>query len=151
LPVNPAMTASLGCVLQTAEAYPWEIERTMANESRTQEPAAPRLAFTLYAANGRVYVSNVAQKLIDLGALTQQADGYCYLLDGNQQTAQGFPSAEAALRHIADNIRFLYLDGQFTALPDLRGTPGVSLDGAARIDVMLDVLRSGEKIQDASV
>ena len=143
------MTAGLGCVLQTAEPHWWEIESTMAHEPRTQEPASPRQPFTFYAAKGRVYASNVDQKLIDLGALTQQADGYCYLLDGNQQAAQGLPSAEAALRHIADNTRFLYLDGQFTALADARENAAVNLDGAARIDVMLDVLRSGERMQDA--
>jgi hypothetical protein len=115
-------------------------------------PASPRQAFTFYAADGRVYVSNADQKLIDLGELTQGEGGFGYVLDGNQATAQGLPSAEAALRHIADNIRYLYLDGQFTALADLReeGTP-VHLDKAARIDVMMDVLQRGEPMEDASV
>lgn len=123
----------------------------MPNQDTTQEPASPRSAFTFYAADGRVYASNVAQKLIDLGALTQQPDGWCYVLDGNKQTAQALSSAEAALRHIADHVPFLYLDGQFTALADLRPTGHVSLDGAARIDVMIDELQSGERAEDATV
>ena len=114
-------------------------------------PASPRQAFTFYAANGRVYVSNSEQKLIDLGALTPQGDGFGYLLDGNQLAAQGLPSAEAALRHIADHIRFLYLDGQFTALADMRGNQSVHLDGAPRIDVILDELQRGEPMEDARV
>jgi hypothetical protein len=121
----------------------------------TREPASPRHAFTFYAAHGRVYASNARQKLIDLGALTQQDGGWRYVLDGNQQSAGSFPSAEAALRHIADNSPFLYLDGQFTAVADLRGEDAgnrnVRLDGAARIEAMIDELRSGERIEDATL
>lgn len=124
----------------------------MVNRTTPAEPASPRQAFTFYAAGGRVYVSNLQQKLIDLGALTEQDGGFSYVLDSNRQSAAGLPSAEAALRHIADHIRFLYLDGQFTALADLRedDTP-VHLDGAPRIDVMIDVLQHGEPMEDASV
>jgi hypothetical protein len=115
-----------------------------------KETASPRQMFVFYAADGRVYASNVKQKLIDLGALTEDPTGWRYVLDGNQQTAEGLPSAEAALRHIADHTRFLYLDGQFTALVDLRETGNVHLDGAPHIEVMLDELRSGERIEDAA-
>jgi hypothetical protein len=123
----------------------------MANRNPPAEPASPRQAFTFYAADGRVYASNLEQKLIDLGSLSERDGGFDYLLDGNKQCASGLPSAAAALRHIADNIGFLYLDGQFTALADLREEGHVHLDGAPRIDVMLDVLKSGEPIQDARV
>jgi hypothetical protein len=61
-----------GCVLQTAEARRWEIEPIMATPSTPSEPASPRLSFTFYAAEGRVLVSNADQKLIDLGAPTQE-------------------------------------------------------------------------------
>jgi hypothetical protein len=122
----------------------------MAHQDTPQEPASPRQAFTFYAADGRVHASNVAQKLIDLGSLQQQADGWCYLLDGNKHTGERLPSAEAALRHIVDHVRFLYLDGQFTALADMRGNAGVHLDGAPRIDVMIDELQSREPIEDTT-
>jgi len=116
------------------------------------EPAAPRQAFTFYAADGRIYVSNGDQKLIDLGELTEKDGRFAYVLDGNQQAAEGLASPSAALRHIADHVRYLFLDGQFTALADLREdrTP-VHLDGAARIDVMMDVLPRAEPMEDATV
>jgi len=125
----------------------------MATQPTSSEPASPRRAYTFYAADGRVYVSNATaeQKLIDLGALSEQENGFSYLLDGNQLGAQGLPSAEAALRHIADHIRFLYLDGQFSALPDLRGNQSVHLDGAPHIEVMMDELQRGEPMEDATV
>ena len=124
----------------------------MAKQNSPREPASPRQTFTFYAADGRVLASNADQKLVDLGALTQQPQGWCYLLDGNQQSAEGLPSPEAALRHIADHTRFLYLDGQFTALADLReGSAPVHLEGAPRIEVSLDVLQRGEPMEDARV
>jgi hypothetical protein len=123
----------------------------MATRPTSSEPASPRQAFTFYAADGRVYVSSAEQKLIDLGALTEQDNGFAYLLDGNQLRGEGLPSAQAALRHIVDHIRYLYLDGQFTALADMHGNQAVHLDGAPRIDVMVDVLQRGEPMEDATV
>lgn len=124
----------------------------MAKQKSAREPASPRQSFTFYAAGGRVYASNVDQKLIDLGVLAQEVQGWRYRLDGNGQDGEHFATPEAALRHIADHTRFLYLDGQFTALADLReGDAPVHLDGAARIDVMIDELQRGEPMEDASL
>lgn len=123
----------------------------MASPSNPKLTASPRQAFTFYAANGRVYASNVKQKLIDLGGLNEQGTGGRYLLDGNQQAGEGLSSPEAALRHIADHTRFLCPDGQFTALADLRETGNVRLDGAAGIEAIVDELQSGERIEDATV
>jgi hypothetical protein len=124
----------------------------MAKQNTPSEPASPRQSFTFYAAGGRVYASNADQKLIDLGVLVDEDGRWRYQLDGNQQAGDGFPTPEAALRHIADHTRFLYLDGQFTALADLReGDAPVHLDGGARIDVMIDELQRVEPMEDASV
>lgn len=117
--------------------------------SKSSQPASPRQPFTFYAAQGRVYVSNNAQKLIDLGSLTESDHGFAYVLDGNQQEGSRFTSAEGALRHVADHVRFLYLDGQFTALEDARGQ--ANLQDAPSIEVLLDELKSGEPAQDATV
>jgi hypothetical protein len=113
--------------------------------SRGQQP------FTLYAAQGRVYATNVDQKLVDLGALAQADEGWHYRLDGNGLAGGPLPDARAALSHLATRVRFLFLDGQFTALADERGNSALKLDGATRLDIVLDELAPGERIQDASV
>jgi hypothetical protein len=127
----------------------------MANDSQNTETsqATPGLQqpFTLYAAQGRVYASNVDEKLIDLGSLAQADDGWQYRLDGNGQAAGGLPDAQSALQHLATHLRFLYLDGQFTALVDERGSAALDLGDGARLDILLDELPPGERIQDASV
>ncbi|AEG93850.1 hypothetical protein [Ramlibacter tataouinensis] len=110
------------------------------------EGAPPRQLFTLYTVGGRIYCSNVDQKLVDLGALASREDGLCYVLDGNQLTGYGLPSQEAALREIAERIDFLWLDGQFTALADVRGQDGLNLERATRLDVALHVPQPGEPV-----
>ncbi len=100
-------------------------------------------AFTLYATGGRVYASNVREKLVDLGLMEeQQGPGggtYRYRLDGDETVASaGFPTAEDALAHLAQSITFFFLDGQFTALADLGGVSRPDLPSATQIHVVLD-------------
>lgn len=110
--------------------------------SSTPNPApasAHGVPFVLYALRGRVYASNVKQKLIDLGEITRGADGqYSYLLDGDKTTGSGFDTPEAALAHVAAMVSFLFLDGQFTALEDLGGADRPDLVGAPQLEVMLE-------------
>jgi hypothetical protein len=106
-------------------------------------------SFTLHAANGRVYARNVDQHLIDLGALTREDGGsFCYLLDGNKQSAAGFASAQDALRDLSRHLRFLWLDGQFTAVEPVAE---VNLEGAPSLEITLDELKPGERAYDATV
>jgi hypothetical protein len=112
---------------------------------RRQQP------FTLYAADGRVYARNVDQKVIDLGELRQDGGAWLYRLDGNQQTGQGFFTAEEALRDIGSHVRFLWLDGQFTAVADAREGGTLDLDGVPQLEITLDELKPGEPIVDATV
>jgi hypothetical protein len=119
----------------------------MANENRGG--AARQQPYTLCAAHDRVYARNVDGKLIDLGALHHGEGGACYRLDGNGQSADGFFTEEEALRDLGHNLRFLWLDGQFTALADVRDT--VDLQGACQVDIMLDELQPGERAFDATV
>jgi hypothetical protein len=104
--------------------------------------------YTLYAAGGRVYAQNAAYTIIDLGALTRQDDGLRYVLDGNKLSGSGFFTAEAALRDIARRLHFLWLDGQFTALADVRDK--VDLSEATRLPIQLDELGPNEPVQSAT-
>lgn len=106
--------------------------------------------YTLYAANGRVYAQNTTYAIVDLGKLERDASGsFCYLLDGNKLSAGSLASEEAALRDIAGRLHFLWLDGQFTALPDVRDK--IDLQNAVKLEVALDELGPGERIEDATV
>jgi hypothetical protein len=118
-----------------------------ANPGRAARRPQP---FILYAAQDRVYARNRDTKLIDLGSLTRDESGaFCYLLDGNQQSGGGFFTVEAALQDIAEKVRFLWLDGQFTAVADASGS--ARLDGVPQLDFILDELEPGERAYDATV
>jgi hypothetical protein len=123
----------------------------MANDDHTTRSPV-RQPFVLYAAKGRIYARNRTQKVIDLGAITHEDGGsFRYLLDGNQQSDGGFFTEEEALHAIARGIRFLWLDGQFTAVGDARDDANLDLDGATRITIELDEMPPGERAVDATV
>ena len=99
----------------------------------------PAHTFTLYASRDRVYASNVRDKLIDLGSLVRQADGWAYQLDGDDRVeGEGFADVQQALAHLACSITFLYLDGQFTALHDLGDSSRPDVRDAPQLQVALD-------------
>jgi hypothetical protein len=124
----------------------------MATDNERDAPASPRRQpFTFYAARDRIYVRNRDQKVIDLGALRKEGGEFSYLLDGNEMTAGKFGSEEAALKDVAGKVRFLWLDGQFTAVADARDDPALNLDGVPQFEVMLDELGPDERIYDATV
>lgn len=104
--------------------------------------------YTLYAVDDRVYAQNATDAIIDLGMLRRQDDGFCYLLDGNKLSAGGFFTAEAALRDIARRLHFLWLDGQFSALADVRDKRDLSQ--ATRLSIALDELGANEPVQSAT-
>jgi len=119
------------------------------NDDSRRTPVRPQ-PFTLYAAGGRIYASNRDAKLIDLGALTRDDSGaFSWRLDGNQDSGSGLFTEETALGSLAEKLHFLWLDGQFTAVADARA--GVDLEGATRLDIVLDELEPGERMYDATV
>lgn len=111
-----------------------------------------RQPFRLYAANGRIYARNRTQKVVHLGALVREPGGaFRYELDGNHEAAGGFFTEEEALHAIGRAVRFLWLDGQFTAVADARDDASLNLDGATRVDIELDEMPPGERTYDATV
>lgn len=114
--------------------------------------AAPRRQpYTLYAAQGRVYVRNAAGPVIDLGSLRRDGSAWRYELDGNHLRGEGLFTEEEALREIAGRLHFLWLDGQFTSLPDVRQSAGVDFESAAKLEIELDELGPNERVEDARV
>lgn len=101
--------------------------------------AQPPQTFTLFTTQGRVYASNVRHKVIDLGWLRAQGDGFAYELDGNHTSGHSLPTADAALQNIAKGLTFLFVDGQFTAVRDLGDRLGPHL-AEAHLQVILDPL-----------
>jgi hypothetical protein len=98
-----------------------------------------------------VFARNAAGPVVDLGSLARTQGGWCYLLDGNKLAGDGFATQEQALRDIASRLHFLWLDGQFTALPDVRQSAGVDFGKATQLEIELDELGPNERVEDARV
>ncbi|MFL6691995.1 MAG: hypothetical protein ACJ8GO_03460 [Ramlibacter sp.] len=115
----------------------------------THDTSRTRRHFTFLAARGRLYARNLDMKIIDLGPLARADDGqWHWCLDGNGLTGSA-PDAEAAMRDAAQRMGFLFLDGQFTAVAEVG--PTTHFDGAQAVDLVLDELQPGERMEDARV
>ena len=78
--------------------------------------------FILYASQGRIYAENAAGKLIDLGAIRKEGNVFAYRLDADGVSGEAGESMARALADIEQRVNVTYMEGQFTALPDLRGS-----------------------------
>jgi hypothetical protein len=120
-------------------------------DDRAHAPAPRRRQpFTLFAADGRVYARNTDQKVIDLGELKAHGGRWSWRLDGNGEHGDAFTSV-GALHEIGRKLHFLWLDGQFTAVADAREGGRLNLDGATQVEIVLDELKPGEPMVDATV
>ena len=116
-----------------------------------REPTRPQ-PFTLYAAGGRIYARNADQKLIDLGALTRDEEGgFRYLLEGNGKAAK---ASSPRRRRCATSRRTCASSGSTASSrrsPMRAKAATVNLEGATRLDIVLDELDPGERAFDATV
>jgi len=104
--------------------------------------------FTLYASQGRIYAENAAGKLIDLGAIRKEGNVFAYRLDADGVSGEASESAARALADIEQRVNMPYMDGQFTALPDLRDSVYLPLHtpkvGISLIDAISPPAPGGE-------
>jgi hypothetical protein len=94
--------------------------------------------YTLYIANTRIYARNADNKLIDLGQATEQAGSFSWMLDGDESLrGRHLPNADAVMRKLEKKMSFVFLDGQFTSLPDLIHNGEVRVADAPRRAITL--------------
>jgi hypothetical protein len=98
-------------------------------------PAAHQ--FALSVAAGRLYIQNAAGKVIEVGDLFEEQGRYAYRLDQGAIQGQGMPDLGSALRHLASQLTFLYVDGLFQQLPDSAAEAGAHSVSAPPLFVTL--------------
>lgn len=108
----------------------------MTQHDNPQTRNDPVQRFTLYLQQDRLFARNADRTLVELGAVEGQDGALRYALDGERITGQGFADPEALLADLEEKIDFLFLDGQFTALPDI--TDSTDLAGAVRREIALE-------------
>ncbi|MDK1236309.1 hypothetical protein [Cronobacter turicensis] len=103
----------------------------------TQRDGMP---YFLFLCDGRVLAQNIDGRIIDLGEARDENGTFAWRLDGNDEHGEGLKSASAVLDEIAAHLEFLFIDGQFTSLPDVSGDYAGRLDDAPAKEIVLNEL-----------
>lgn len=106
------MTAGAGAGAATGGAGP----ASMASPARVATSQASEYA--IYTSAGRIFIQDAQGKVIDVGELEEQAGRYAYRLDAGAIQGSDFDSLGAALRAMAGQLTYLYLNDLFARLPD---------------------------------
>jgi hypothetical protein len=106
-----------------------------AKDVKEGTPAAHQ--FALSAAAGRLYIQNAAGKVVEVGDLFEEQGRYAYRLDQGAIQGQDLPDLGSALRHLASQLTFLYVDGLFQQLPDSAAEASVHSMSAAPLFITL--------------
>lgn len=80
-----------------------------------QRDAVP---YHIFLCDGRILARNIEGRVIDIGGVQKEDDGFHWQFDGNNARGDGLVSSAAILDDIERELTFLFLDGQFTSLPD---------------------------------
>lgn len=99
-----------------------------------------RMPYFIYLYEQRILAQNIDGHIIDIGGYDTEERGISWLLDGNKEHGEERASEQEALDDIASKIDFLFLDGQFTSLPDLSADYGDRLDTASAKQIVLNEL-----------
>ncbi|WP_439214335.1 hypothetical protein [Duffyella gerundensis] len=77
------------------------------------------MPYNLYLLDGHILAQNIDGHIVDIGTFEKEDAGFHWQVDGNDTKGEFYESAEAVLEDISRQLSFLFLDGQFTSLPDL--------------------------------
>jgi len=74
--------------------------------------------YAIFTSGGRIFIQDAHGKVIDVGELEERAGRYAYRLDAGAIQGGDFDSLGAALRAMAGQLTYLYLNDLFARLPD---------------------------------
>lgn len=106
----------------------------MSETSRDQMP------YLLYFARQRLLIENVDAKVVDIGSAEMVANRFRWKLDGNDAHGETAAEVDELLEDVEKHLSFLYVDGQFTSLPDVSEDYGDRLDNMPFIEISLSEL-----------
>ncbi|SAK58176.1 hypothetical protein AWB76_02527 [Caballeronia temeraria] len=89
----------------------------MSNQERKSStaPASLERPFRLFAVEERVLAQNIDGKVIDIGAMESKSGQFRACMDSGDIVTDSRRSAELALKALAGELSFDYLDGLFTS------------------------------------
>lgn len=104
------------------------------------------MPYNLYLLDDHILAQNIDGHIVDIGTFEKEGTGFHWEVDGNATKGEFYESAEAVLEDISRQLSFLFLDGQFTSLPDLSEKySSERLASAPRREIKLHELRDDDE------
>ena len=101
------------------------------------------MPYNLFYCDGTILAQNIDGHIIELGQAEVHDGLIGYQIDGSDLHGENFSSPEEMLQALGDQLDFLFLDGQFTSLPDLSEEFAGATETAPAREIALDELATG--------
>lgn len=106
------------------------------------------MPYNLFYCDGTILAQNIDGHIIELGQAGVHDGLIGYQIDGSDLHGENFSSPEALLQALGDQLDFLFLDGQFTSLPDHSDHWRDQIEQAPVRQISLHELGSGTEEED---
>ncbi|AJA71147.1 MULTISPECIES: hypothetical protein [Pantoea] len=99
-----------------------------------------RMPYLLYFARQRLLLENIDAKVVDIGSAEIVGNHFRWKLDGKNAQGETAKEVDELLEEVERHLSFLFVDGQFTSLPDVSEDYGDRLDNMPFVEVSLSEL-----------
>ncbi|QHM75500.1 hypothetical protein C7M52_01454 [Mixta theicola] len=106
------------------------------------------MPYNLFYCDGAILAQNIDGHIIELGQAEVRDGLIGYQIDGSDLHGENFSSPEEMLLALGEQLDFLFLDGQFTSLPDRSDRWLASIENAPVQQISLHELGSGTEEED---
>lgn len=104
-----------------------------------------RMPYLLYFSRQRLLVENIDDHIVDIGGAERVGDRYRWQLDGKDAGGETEQEVDDLLAEVEKHLSFLFVDGQFTSLPDVSADYGDRLDNAPSRQIALPELNDRDE------
>lgn len=103
------------------------------------------MPYNLYYCHSRLLLENIDGHVVDIGGVETKGQYFQWQLDGKDAQGSVENDVGALLRDVEQHLSFLFVDGQFTSLPNVKEKYGDHLDNAASREISLPELNDRDE------
>ncbi|MDL4915878.1 MAG: hypothetical protein QRY16_19530 [Enterobacterales bacterium endosymbiont of Blomia tropicalis] len=103
------------------------------------------MPYRLFYCEPRLLVQNIDGHVVDIGSADKVEGKFHWQLDGNDQHGEQAKTVEAMFDDIKQHLSFLFVDGQFTSLPDVSADYSEQLESVPSQQFQLHELNDNDE------
>lgn len=111
------------------------------------ENKSDRMPYQLYYYRHRLLIENIDGHVVDIGSVELRNDTLLWQLDGKDASGETPNDTDVLFNDVTHALSFLFVDGQFTSLPDVSAEYGDRLDNAPSRELVLSELNDRDEQQ----